>query len=120
GSCSEYVSWRGPDAVLADAFQDDHRDLALRASLVLGEPGHPCRLRVVETAALGAARDARLRLEALRPDLHGHARMLAQVVVLVGILRRAALRRDDHDVVAVASVIGRGRLRLPRSRALCP
>src|SRR5207237_8565428 len=104
GSCSEYVSWRGPDAVLADAFQDDHRDLALRASLVLGEPGHPCRLRVVETAALGAARDARLRLEALRPDLHGHARMLAQDVVPVEIVRPAARRRGDPAVGGVPLV----------------
>src|SRR5216683_5094554 len=69
----------------ARALQNDHGDLPRGSFLVFLEPRHARRLQVVQTAPLGAFRNARVRLEPLRPHLDGDPGVRAQVPVPVRI-----------------------------------
>src|SRR4051794_18109948 len=90
-------------------LQDHERYLAVRALLVArvvavgGDYARP------EALVLLGRRDARADGTALGADLHGGVRVRPQVVEPRGMLRIAALGRDDHHVGTILDVEQRAR-----------
>ena len=86
----------------SSGLQHDHRDLALRLLLVLGELRRSLCLGVEETVALLALSLLRNHVDGLIADLNPRLRVRLEVVVPGRVLRRTGLGREDH----VAAVIG--------------
>src|ERR1700693_2243212 len=89
---------------LEDALQHDGRDLARGSLAVVVEGRVDVGMMRVQALVLFALRNVRASLELLLPYLHGHLRVLHEVVVPGRVSGRAALGGDDHVVVAVAGV----------------
>ena len=87
--------------VRPESLENDDRDLALRLRLILVVVRPDLVHLLPEPVALLALRGARVRAELVALDLHADLRRLGEVAIPVRMLGRSALRRDDHDVVAV-------------------
>src|SRR5262245_9011835 len=97
-------------------LEHDDRDQAGRAGLILRVLRPARRLPLEQRLTLVAGRDPRPHLEGLRSDLDPRERVRAQVVVPVGVPRRAALRPEHDEAVAVGEVEQRRRVRSARAR----
>src|ERR1700693_4981480 len=99
---------RETGARLVNARQDDHRDLAGGLLPVVVETGVDVGVLAVKSLVLIALRHARAGVGRFATSLHGHLGVRHQVVVPRRVRGRAALGRDDHQMVAVARVDERG------------
>lgn len=108
GPSAQQVRFVGPPCgargLLRLALQDDHRDLASRPRLVIRELRIQLGLARIELVPLYAPSHRCLRLEGVRPDLHGDGWIRDQVVVPVGARGGAALRGKDHQALAIPQV----------------
>jgi hypothetical protein len=71
--------------------QNDYRDLTRSQALVLGENGKAFGVRGIQPLALGSIDRCRTRAELLGADFHRDVRIDDDVVVPVGMCRRATL-----------------------------
>src|SRR4051812_19650681 len=91
-------------ASLSGALQPDDGDLSGRLLQVIAEARVLRSMLLVEPHALGFGRDDGLRLPALLAGLDGDVGIRLQVVEPRGVLRSAAHRRDDDEVIALVRV----------------
>src|ERR1700734_2699127 len=96
---------------LGDALQRYHRDLTRRRLLIFVERRHQLGLRVEQTLSFRVRGDDSLGLELFLADFDGRRRMRLQVVVPRRMLWKSALRRDNHDSIAVLGIHERRRER---------
>src|SRR5580692_10473123 len=96
---------------LGDALQHYHRNLARRRFLIVVERRHQLGLRVEQALSLRVLGDDSLGLELFLADFDGRRRMRLQVVVPRRMLWKSALRRDNHDSIAVLGIHERRRER---------
>lgn len=98
-------------------LQDHDRQRPVGGRLVLGVSGglghHPGE-ELVAPGSLGGYGDGR---ELLLTQLHLDGGVGEEVVVPVGVVRRAEVRADDQQPVAVADMAERGGVRLPGAGA---
>src|SRR4029079_7933448 len=100
-----------------DALEDDDRDLPVGLALVLLVVRPDAVHQRPEPLWRVARRAARAGRDPLTLDLHPDLRRLPEVPVPARVLGGAALRRDDHRVVAVEAEDQRGRALVPRRAA---
>src|SRR5579859_525098 len=86
------------------AFQRDHRNLARRLRLVVGELRVQLCLPCEPPISLLAAQGSSVSLVDLGADLDGGLRMREQVVIPVRVGRRATFRRENQQAITVAQV----------------
>src|SRR3954463_13071740 len=91
-------------ASLSGALQPDDGNLSGRLLQVIAEARVLLSVLLVEAHALGLGRDDGLRLPALLAGLDGDVGIRLQVVEPRGVLRSAAHRRDDDEVIALVRV----------------
>src|SRR5262249_33424262 len=92
-------------------LDDDHRDVALRARLIAIVVRPDRRHQLPETRLLVWPRRSGAAVEAVRPDLDLHVRLLHEVEVPLRMLVGAANRGDEKVPVAIPTIDQRGAAR---------
>src|SRR5205823_10164340 len=94
----------GAAAQASLALEYDHGDHALRPRRVLVVVGPDLVHQLPEPLALLAVRHTCAGAKPVAPDLDADLGRLGEVLEPAGMIRRAALRRDDHRRIAVEVV----------------
>jgi hypothetical protein len=86
-------------------LKDNHRDLARRLPLVLGEKRHQCLLSVEEELALLPLGKRRSHRKILRSDLDDCFGVRDEVVIPIGVGRGAAFGGNHDDAIADGALV---------------